>query len=207
MVECTGNNQVVEAIQSVLDKFPQLRENLVEELTVAAKSGDYSAISEITSRLKRADVLQNELDRLQEELLLVFHPESVKAELSGMVSASDNLAVPVPDEYELCSPTLQALRTLGGNGRRRDITQTVIEQMHLSDEVTQVLHEDGPQTELEWQLGWARTILKTCGMVDNPQQGLWELTESGSLQNWLEAVEFKALYRQHLNRRRQHAEN
>ena len=64
--------------------------------------------------------------------------------------------------------------------------------MNFTDEITRQLHEGGPQTELEWQLGWSRTILKTCGLMDNPDPGFWVLTDAGSRQTWMDAREVKA---------------
>lgn len=46
-------------------------------------------------------------------------------------------------------------------------------------------------------------ILKTCEMIDNPQPGIWELTEPGARQQRLEAAEIKKLYYQRLDERRQ----
>ena len=191
------------AFSEVLSEFSKARETLVEALTRAAGNGDYNAVAGLTVRLKRADTLKNEVERLREEWQAVFHPEAIEMELFAPPPSDSQAALGVPDQYDLCNPTLQALRTLGGRGRRREIADTVIDQMHLTDEITRQLHEGGPQTELEWQLGWARTILKTCGLVDNPQPGLWVLTEAGSRQQWMDAGEVKVLYRQHLDRRRQ----
>ena len=64
--------------------------------------------------------------------------------------------------------------------------------MQLPEEITRQLHESG-QTNVEWELGWARTILKRCGLIDNPQRGAWELTEAGYNQQWLTAAEWQTL--------------
>ena len=188
---------------NVLSEFAKGREGLIQALTRAAGTGDYGAVAELTERLKRADDLKNEVERLEEEWQAVFDSEAIDAESFEPPPYDSQAAFGVPDQYDLCSPTLEALRTLGGRGRIRDIVETVIDQMNFTDEITRQLHEGGPQTELEWQLGWARTILKTCGLVDNPQPGLWVLTEAGSRQQRMDAGEVKVLYRQHLDRRRQ----
>ena len=203
VVQDMSCDRIPSAFDEVLSEFPQAREILVEALTRAAEVSDYNAVVELTTRLKRADILKTELDRLREEWQAVFHPEAIETELFAFPPAESEAAFGVPDQYDLCSPTLQALRALGGRGRRREIADKVIEQMDLTEGITRQLHEGGPQTELEWQLGWARTILKTCGLVDNPQQGLWVVTEAGSRQQWMDAGEIKVLYRQHLDLRRQ----
>ena len=200
--EMSGDNALT-AFGEILSEFDEARAGLVEALARAAGSGDYDAVGELTERLKRADTLKNEVERLSEEWQAVFPPESIEAESLEPPPADSYSDLGVPDQYELCSPTLQALRTMGGRGWRLDIVKTVIDQMGFTEEVTHLLHEGGPQTELEWQLGWARTILKTCGFVDNPQRGLWVLTEAGSRQQWMDADEVNILYQQRLDERRQ----
>ena len=203
MTEETSGDNALTAFGQILSEFDEARAGLVEALARAAESGDYGSVGELTERLKCADAPKNEVERLREEWQAVFPSESIEAESLGPPPADSYSGLSVPDQYDLCSATMQALRALGGRGRIRDIVETVIDQMSLTDEVTRQLHQGGPQTELEWQLGWARTILKTCGLVDNPQPGLWILTEAGSHQQRLDAGEVKVLYRQSLDRRRQ----
>ena len=203
MVEETSGDYMPTVVVNILSEFSRGREALVQALTRAAGIGDYNAVAELTERLRRADALKDEVERLGEEWQAVFHSEAVDAESLEPPPYDSQAAFGVPDQYDLCSPTLQALRALGGRGRIRDIVETVIDQMSFTDEITRQLHQGGPQTELEWQLGWARTILKTCGLVDNPDPGFWVLTEAGSRQTWMDAGEVKVLYRQHLDRRRQ----
>ncbi len=198
-----SGDRIPSAFSEVLSEFFQERETLLEALTQAAAAGDYNVVAELTERLKRADALKDAVERLQEEWQAVFHPDPVDTELLDPPPYEGHSDFGVPDQYDLSSPTLQALRALGGRGRIRDIVETVIDQMELTEEITRQLHEGGPQTELEWQLGWARTILKTCGLVDNPQPGLWVLTKAGSRQQRMEVGEVKVLYRQSLDRRRQ----
>ena len=203
MAEEMSGDYMPEVFGNVLSEFAKGREDLVQALTRAAEIGDYDAVAELTERLKRADALKDEVERLQEEWQAVFPSEVIDAESFEPPPYDGRTAFGVPDQYDLCSPTLQALRAMGGRGRIRDIVETVIQQMNFTDEITRQLHEGGPKTELEWQLGWARTILKTCGLVDNPQQGLWVLTDAGSRQQRMDAGEVKVLYRQSLDRRRQ----
>ncbi len=85
----------------------------------------------------------------------------------------------VPRHYELFNPTLDALRALGGSGSIEEIAKTVIQQANSPDDVVQQLHGEGPQTELEYRLAWARTYLKGYGMVVNSSRGVWALTDRG----------------------------
>ena len=203
VVEEMSGDYMPAVFVNVMSEFAKGREGLVQALTRAAETGDYDAVAELTACLKRADALKNEVERLCEEWQAVFNSEDIDAESFEPPPYDSRAAFGVPDQYDLCSPTLQALHALGGRGRIRDIVETVIDQMSFTDEITRQLHEGGPQTELEWQLGWARTILKTCGLVDNPDPGFWVLAEAGSRQQWMDAGEVKVLYRQHLDRRRQ----
>lgn len=42
-----------------------------------------------------------------------------------------------------------------------------------------VLHGDGPSTEIEYRLAWARTYLKGMGLLTNSRRGVWSVTEKG----------------------------
>ena len=209
MVESARNDQVSAAFNAVLAELTNARDRLLKDLTAAAGRSDYDAVTELTGRLKRLDFLKEEVGRIQSEWDVISQlaaPDTAQPDLLGASQTHNQTDLDIPDQFELCSPTLQALRTLEGMGkagRIRDIAETVIRQMQLPDEVTQRLHKDSHQTELEWQLGWARTVLKTCGLVNNPRAGVWALTVSGSRQEWLEPDEIKSLYRQHLARRDQ----
>lgn len=85
----------------------------------------------------------------------------------------------VPREYELCEPVVRALRFLGGKGSIHDISEIVVSHMFLPSELVKRPHGSTNQTELEYRLAWARTVLRTCGFVDNPERGIWRLTEKG----------------------------
>ena len=66
-----------------------------------------------------------------------------------------------------------------GSGSIREVATVVIENMDLPDEVSLQLHGKGPQTELEYRLGWTRTYLKNYGMLESSQRGIWVLTPKG----------------------------
>ena len=82
----------------------------------------------------------------------------------------------IPLANDLRNPTLNALRALGGSGSNREIAETVIQQLQLPDDITQQFHKGGPQTELEYRLGWARTGLRIDGAIINSSTGVWALT-------------------------------
>ena len=98
----------------------------------------------------------------------------------------------IPQYTELFNPTLDAIRGLGGSGSIHEIAETVVSQMQLPDSIAQQLHGNGPQTELEYRLAWARTYLKAYGMVNNSQRRIWSITDEG---NHLEVVNPDAVRR------------
>ncbi len=100
----------------------------------------------------------------------------------------------VPREYELCDPTVKALRSLGGAASIQDIAQAVIDQLRLPEELVCQTHGNSSQTELEYRLAWARTVLKTCGLVENPKRGFWALTEEGLCQSRIDSSEIRRMY-------------
>ena len=100
----------------------------------------------------------------------------------------------VPTEYELCDPTVQSLRILGGTGSIQDIVQNAIHWMQLPDDLVRHPHGNSRQTELEYRLAWARTVLKTCGFIHNPKRGVWGLTEEGFHQPVIDSAEIRRFY-------------
>ena len=42
-----------------------------------------------------------------------------------------------------------------------------------------MLHNDGPQTKIDYRLAWARSHLKAAGFLINSSRGIWSLTEAG----------------------------
>lgn len=85
----------------------------------------------------------------------------------------------VPTNDALFNPTLEAIRSLGGSASNAEITNQVIEGLKLPDQVTQIVHGQGRQTELEYRLAWSRTYLKQYGLLNNSEKGIWSLTASG----------------------------
>lgn len=92
--------------------------------------------------------------------------------LSGMT-------VHVPQYVDLLWPALQAAIALGGSASNDELDSAVIEREGLSSEVQAVLHGDGPSTEIEYRLAWARTYLTGMGLLTNSRRGVWSVTEQG----------------------------
>jgi len=85
----------------------------------------------------------------------------------------------VPSYDKLLWPTLQALKSLGDSASIAEIEDKVIEISGLSEEQLQERHGDGPQTEVQYRLAWARTYLKKVDAVTNTNRGVWAITEVG----------------------------
>ena len=83
-----------------------------------------------------------------------------------------------PTQIELIEPVFIALRSLGGSANISEIRDQVIEMLQLSDEIVDEPHKGSAsqQTELEYQLAWARTRLKAFGAITNSQRGVWMIT-------------------------------
>jgi restriction system protein len=105
----------------------------------------------------------------------------------------------IPPYNELLWPTLCAVRDLGHSGRLDEINERVIEQEDFSDEQLAVLHNEGPRSELEYRLAWARTYLKGMGALANTSRGVWETT---SLGRELSEEEIEPLWREYTAKRR-----
>ena len=76
-------------------------------------------------------------------------------------------------------PVLQAIQELGGSGSNEEINNKVIEVLKISDELLAIMHKDTNQTEFEYQMAWVRTMLKSQGLLENSQRGVWSISASG----------------------------
>ena len=83
-----------------------------------------------------------------------------------------------PTQIELIEPVFEALRDLGGSANISEIRDKVVEMLHLPDDIVDEPHKGNAsqQTELEYQLAWARTRLKAFGAINNSQRGVWMIT-------------------------------
>jgi restriction system protein len=88
-------------------------------------------------------------------------------------------AAAIPPYKELLWPTLKAVREIGDSGTIEEIVEKVIELEGFSEEQQAVPHGDGPQSEIEYRLAWARTYLKGMGALENSKRGVWSTTELG----------------------------
>lgn len=87
----------------------------------------------------------------------------------------------VPTFDQMMNPLLQALKDLGGSGTIEEIYTKVTEELNLTDEIVEILHnpDKSSQTEVEYRLAWTRTYLKKFGLLENSTRGIWALTNKG----------------------------
>lgn len=90
-----------------------------------------------------------------------------------------NEIVEIPPYDRMLWPTLQAIKQLGDSGSKQEIDDRVIEIAGDTEAQQNILHGDGPETEIRYRLAWARTYLKKVGALDNSGRGVWEITEIG----------------------------
>ncbi|MDE2686842.1 MAG: restriction endonuclease [Chloroflexota bacterium] len=94
---------------------------------------------------------------------------------------SENSAIErMPSQIDLMKPTLRAIHELGGSASIHEITPRVIEDLGLTQPITERPHEGDNRTELEYRLAWSRTRLKDAGFIENSARGIWSLTAEGS---------------------------
>lgn len=85
----------------------------------------------------------------------------------------------LPKHDELFWPVVRALRELDGSADNEQLVEKVVELLDLPDELTAIPHKEGPQTEIGYRIAWVKSWLKWAEVVDNPQRGVWVLTERG----------------------------
>ena len=86
--------------------------------------------------------------------------------------------MPVPYFENMIDPTLQALKSLGGEGHIKEIEEKVSRTLNLSSEDMLDVHR-GNRTKLGYRLAWSRNYLKRIGLVSKVGRAYWKLTDEG----------------------------
>ncbi len=87
----------------------------------------------------------------------------------------------LPTREQLLNPVLQALVELGGSGSIDEINERVIANLTIPESLTTIPHlkgKEGGQTELEYELAWARTMLRQNDYIENSKRGVWALLDN-----------------------------
>lgn len=84
----------------------------------------------------------------------------------------------VPKFDKLISPTVRALKALGGSATNDEIHDKIVELMGLPQGIVEIPYKFSG-TLLRYRLHWARTYLKKVGAVENAKRGFWTLNPKG----------------------------
>ena len=76
-------------------------------------------------------------------------------------------------------PTLLALKNSDGFYSNPERLAKVIQIMNLPEDVQNVPHGNGPRTELDYRLQWARVYLRKGGAIDSSERAVWFITPAG----------------------------
>lgn len=113
-----------------------------------------------------------------------------------------------PTYTELIIPTYDALKQLGGSGTNNEIYEKVSTNLCLSDEVLDEPHLGSlNQSEVEYQLAWARTYLKNYGIIVNSARSVWSITSEYASGLTVSAKEIVAFTVQKNDQKREMAKN
>jgi restriction system protein len=83
-----------------------------------------------------------------------------------------------PQFLRFCIPIVETLQELGGSGQPKEVTDTVLERLHISEhEQAQTLKNGG--SRVRNQVAWARFYLAKADLLDASRRGVWALTEKG----------------------------
>ena len=83
----------------------------------------------------------------------------------------------IPRYNKLIMPAFTALKELGCSGTNEEILNQIIEDLHIPDEVADILHTGSvSQTELSYQLAWAKTYLSKYGAIQNSARSVWSIS-------------------------------
>lgn len=86
----------------------------------------------------------------------------------------------IPPRQQLVVPVLKAMHVLGGSARANEITEQVLELVPGSEDLQQITYPTRPnRSVLISRIGWARTTAKRIGVLEQPGQGMYLLTDKG----------------------------
>ncbi|MFP5043108.1 restriction endonuclease [Parasediminibacterium sp. JCM 36343] len=83
-----------------------------------------------------------------------------------------------PKREYFFKPVMQAIQVLGGSGSNDEINNKVIEILKISEDLLTLPHKNTNQTEFEYEMAWVRTMLKSQGLLENSQRGVWSINAS-----------------------------
>lgn len=83
--------------------------------------------------------------------------------------------------YDLFEPVFTVIKSLGGSATNEEIVNGIIKLLNLSSKAIDEPHgSTSGQTELEYQINWAKTYLKYFGAIENSGRKVWSITSKFS---------------------------
>ena len=115
----------------------------------------------------------------------------------------------VPPQREFYNPVLQALHNLGGSGTTQEIYDEVVKLMGLTDAQLKVPTSPGADKKalVATHLSWARSHLKSYGLLENPRRGVWTLTAEGRNTKQVDSLDVQRIAMQIAKKKREQKEN
>lgn len=83
-----------------------------------------------------------------------------------------------PQFLRFCIPIVETLQELGGSGQPKEVTNAVLERLHISEQEQAETNKSG-SSRVRNQVAWARFYLAKADIVDSSRRGVWALTEKG----------------------------
>jgi restriction system protein len=103
-----------------------------------------------------------------------------------------------PQFLRFCIPIVEALKGLGGSGQPKEITDTVLERLRIS-EVEQAQTLKNGSSRVRNQVAWARFYLAKADLLDASRRGVWALTEKGRTVSLTQNAVFQLFKEVHSN--------
>ena len=100
-----------------------------------------------------------------------------------------------PKFVQFFSPTIEALKELGGSGRPSEVRNVIARQLTISEQDRTELLEGGAP-RFDNQVAWARFYLVKAGLVDSSRRGVWSLSDKGREITTLSSDEALTIFRQ-----------
>lgn len=67
--------------------------------------------------------------------------------------------IDLPPYEKMMWPAILALKEMGGSASNQELLDKVIAIMQLPENKQNILHNNGPNTEVNYRLAWAKTYL------------------------------------------------
>jgi restriction system protein len=83
-----------------------------------------------------------------------------------------------PQFLRFCLPIVETLKDLGGSGQPKEVTNLVLERLHISEREQAQTNKNGG-SRVRNQVAWARFYLAKADLLDASRRGVWALTEKG----------------------------